>query len=665
MPTISELVVKISAETSGLKKGTDEASKSLTTLGGKAVDLSKILGPAVMGAAFIAASKAMVDYVSNVAKAADVIDKTSIRTGIATDELQKIKYAAGQTGVAFSAIQSSVTIMTRSLETNEKVFKDLNIQVKNVDGTFRKTDEIFNDTVAVLSDMKDETQRNALALKLFGRGAAEMTPLLDQGSAGIKALEDRASSLGLVMSKDLIKAGVEFGDLTSDLEQATKALGYTFAETLLPALNSIVGGLVKMIQGYVGSRNAAVALNTYLKEGATDSTDFASALAGANTELARLMQIRKDAERMPEMALMSLEEIDKQIAAVQQAKRELDDVARGQEMNKRFAGEAAKAQEAQALAAAKVVAQLEAQAKAEKKYEDSRSKVLNILESEKSEYQKLQDQIDALSSTPWAKGQLEDDRLAAIKALRDKQLAIITEIDEAERKLADERGDEIVKIAQETADKELAIQKANDAKISAAKQSLYSSLRQAMSELSNLVQADSQAEMDAIDRETEAAIAAGADEVTATEAAEKRKAKIKYDADMYSWKSQLALTLVDAAAAIVKGFAQLGPIGGAIAAVGTAAATGIQIAAMNKAKPVAPAFARGTDFAPGGAAIVNEEGPEMINLPRGASVTPATRTPSSGAGNTFVFNSPIALSPSEEEARYTRTVRDLAFQGVL
>lgn len=39
-----------------------------------------------------------------------------------------------------------------------------------------------------------------------------------------------------------------------------------------------------------------------------------------------------------------------------------------------------------------------------------------------------------------------------------------------------------------------------------------------------------------------------------------------------------------------------------------------------------PKFAAGTSFAPGGAAIVGERGPELVNLPRGAQVFNAART---------------------------------------
>jgi hypothetical protein len=56
-----------------------------------------------------------------------------------------------------------------------------------------------------------------------------------------------------------------------------------------------------------------------------------------------------------------------------------------------------------------------------------------------------------------------------------------------------------------------------------------------------------------------------------------------------------------------------------------------------------PGFARGTNFAPGGMALVGEKGPELVNLPRGAQVIPNNQLGNAmrGAGsasNTFVWN---------------------------
>jgi hypothetical protein len=143
---------------------------------------------------------------------------------------------------------------------------------------------------------------------------------------------------------------------------------------------------------------------------------------------------------------------------------------------------------------------------------------------------------------------------------------------------------------------------------------------------------------------------------------EKTKAKAKYDADLYSWKSSLLLGIAQAAQAVI---AQLTvPIAGPALAV-AAGLTGIaQIAVINKNKPIAPALARGSDFTQGGTTLVGEEGPELVNMPRGASVAPNSRG-GTGGGPTFIINSPVAVTPSVAAQEYTRMVRNLAFEGVL
>lgn len=52
-----------------------------------------------------------------------------------------------------------------------------------------------------------------------------------------------------------------------------------------------------------------------------------------------------------------------------------------------------------------------------------------------------------------------------------------------------------------------------------------------------------------------------------------------------------------------------------------------------------PMFAKGTDFAPGGLAIVGERGPELVNLPRGSSVTPNDKLGSMGS-----VNAPVTIN---------------------
>jgi hypothetical protein len=59
-----------------------------------------------------------------------------------------------------------------------------------------------------------------------------------------------------------------------------------------------------------------------------------------------------------------------------------------------------------------------------------------------------------------------------------------------------------------------------------------------------------------------------------------------------------------------------------------------------------PAHARGTNFHPGGLALVGERGPELANLPRGTAVTPANRTEQLLAGLSGGWGGPsISFAP--------------------
>lgn len=107
-----------------------------------------------------------------------------------------------------------------------------------------------------------------------------------------------------------------------------------------------------------------------------------------------------------------------------------------------------------------------------------------------------------------------------------------------------------------------------------------------------------------------------------TKEAEKEKANIKYKADLAAHNINIAMAIAQAAQAIVVGFAQLGPIGGAIAAAVTAGITAAQISIMANNAPKPPALWTGTTNPIGeaGSYLVGDQGPEIVNLPKGATV---------------------------------------------
>lgn len=103
--------------------------------------------------------------------------------------------------------------------------------------------------------------------------------------------------------------------------------------------------------------------------------------------------------------------------------------------------------------------------------------------------------------------------------------------------------------------------------------------------------------------------------------------------------AQLGQAAAGAAAKIVRAYIQQGVAAAVAKALGSsipfpfniaagAAAGGIAAALFTKAigSIGVKGFARGTAYAPGGTALVGEQGPELINLPRGSQVFPTPKT---------------------------------------
>ena len=68
-------------------------------------------------------------------------------------------------------------------------------------------------------------------------------------------------------------------------------------------------------------------------------------------------------------------------------------------------------------------------------------------------------------------------------------------------------------------------------------------------------------------------------------------------------------------------------------------------------------FAHGTSFAPGGPAVVGERGPELVNLPRGAQVTPSNRTTNNVSfGNINITNTGGSLDAEEVSRAFNAAV---------
>lgn len=59
---------------------------------------------------------------------------------------------------------------------------------------------MYWEVIDALGEVSNETERDAIAMQLFGKSAQDLNPLIAQGSEGIAALTEEAKRMGAVLS---------------------------------------------------------------------------------------------------------------------------------------------------------------------------------------------------------------------------------------------------------------------------------------------------------------------------------------------------------------------------------------------------------------------------------------------------------------------------------
>jgi hypothetical protein len=242
MATIGKLAVQITADTAGLASGLASAGRQTDNFESKLSGLSsklKILGPAAVAAGGAFA----IGMVKSVANTADELAKLSSRTGVAVEDLSRLQYAAGLSGVSNQTLTASIERLSRGMAdaangTGEagKAFEAMGVSVKNQDGSLRSQRDVLEDVAERFSGYADGAEKSALAQQIFGRSGAQLIPLLNSGAKGLKDMADESDRLGNTISTRTAKSAEEFNDNITRMTTAMGGLARTIAGPVVESL---------------------------------------------------------------------------------------------------------------------------------------------------------------------------------------------------------------------------------------------------------------------------------------------------------------------------------------------------------------------------------------------------------------------------------------------
>lgn len=231
------------------EKKLDTASEKTDGLAGKVKELAGLY----LGEQLVQGVKGFIDDMSGMA---DQLQDTSNRLGLNAQELQRWNLAAklsgaeaAHVGVGFRNLQKNADAAVNGAKTQAETFERLGVKLEGVNGALKPSSQLMREVGIALSGLGDESERNALAMKVFGEAGLALGPMFSEGAEGLDTLLGKLDELGGGLGDDALGVLTDSGDLLDELDTSILSLKSRLSVTLVPALNETIGWFTKVVVG--------------------------------------------------------------------------------------------------------------------------------------------------------------------------------------------------------------------------------------------------------------------------------------------------------------------------------------------------------------------------------------------------------------------------------
>lgn len=248
---------KATKEADNFSVGLEKAKNALNKVGSAAqtvADKTRGLSTAATGMLGAVGGLAL-----KTAASADELNTLSKQTGITTDDLQKMQYAADLVDVSVENITGAMAKMKKGMaegDLGKAAFETLGVSVRDTSGALRDSNEVFYEVLTALSQIPNETERDTIAMELFGKGADQLAGIIDDGGAALQQYGAEAENLGLILDTETLQGLNDVNDTIDKLKAQAGAelakAGAEALEALTPVLETVIEKLSQLFE-WIGS----------------------------------------------------------------------------------------------------------------------------------------------------------------------------------------------------------------------------------------------------------------------------------------------------------------------------------------------------------------------------------------------------------------------------
>ena len=193
----------------------------------------------------------------------DALGKTASRTGVSVNFLQAFQIAAEESGSSVEGANKALEKFSRNigeagrgLKTQADIFKDLGVELRDVSGNLRGTEEVLLDVADGIQALGSNAEKNSALANLFGREGIKLFNVINSGSEGVGQLTERLNELGISLSERSVRGVEAFNDsfniLTSQLNNLKDNVFVAFTPILQTFTNQLSGAFKNTVKEFGG-----------------------------------------------------------------------------------------------------------------------------------------------------------------------------------------------------------------------------------------------------------------------------------------------------------------------------------------------------------------------------------------------------------------------------
>jgi len=242
---VKSMLVRIGADDAQMKAALKKAGAGLKKHSAafkKAGMAMTVAGGAITGAVGL--------MVKSYMSAGDQVHKMALRTGIGTEALSELKYAAEISGASLDDVEKGVKKMSKTimdakdgLATYVRAFDRIGLQAEDL--IELSPEDQFDKIARAIASVENPTIRAATAQEIFGRAGTKLLPLFAAGEEGLDALRQKARDMGIVFDQEAADKAAVLTDSLTTLKGSFQGVSMSIANTLAP----VITGIVEKISG--------------------------------------------------------------------------------------------------------------------------------------------------------------------------------------------------------------------------------------------------------------------------------------------------------------------------------------------------------------------------------------------------------------------------------